>query len=48
MLKREMGVRTYEEVIEILLKNTHVLHRTHMGTLPRLKTFKRDEIDRTG
>jgi len=46
MLKKEMGTRSYEEVIRILLKNAKKLQRTHFGTLPKLKTFRREEIDR--
>jgi len=45
-LKREMGTRSYEEVIRILLKNAKKLQRSHFGTLPKLKQFKREEIDR--
>ncbi len=45
-LKKEMGTKSYEEVIKILLKNAKKLQRTHFGTLPKLKTFRREEIDR--
>lgn len=47
-LKKETGARSTEEVIKMLLKNTKSLKRSHFGSLPKLKTFKREEIDRLG
>ena len=47
-LGKELGVKTYEEVIEILLKNATKSRRKQFGTLPNLGTFTRDEIDRLG
>jgi hypothetical protein len=48
MLKTDMGVRTYEEVIRILMEKTKMASRTHLDTLPELRTFKRDKVDRLG
>ncbi len=45
-LKREMNLRSYEEVIRILLEREKRIDKSHFGTLPKLKTFKREEIDR--
>lgn len=45
-LKKEMNLRSYEEVIRLLLEKEKRIDRSHFGTLPKLKTFKREEIDR--
>ncbi len=45
-LKREMKLRSYEDVIRALLEREKRLEKSHFGTLPKLKTFKREEIDR--
>lgn len=45
-LKKEMMLRSYEEVILELLKKEKRIEQSHFGTLPRLKTFKREELDR--
>ena len=45
-LKRETGAKTNEEVIKMLIKEVKSLKKSHFGTLPNLKTFEREEIDR--
>ena len=45
-LKKEMGTKSYEDVIRVLIKNAKSLKESHFRTLPKLKTFKREEIDR--
>jgi len=45
-LKKERGARSYEEVIRMLLKQAKRVKKSHFGTLPKLGTFKREQIDR--
>lgn len=45
-LKHEMKLHSYEEVILELLKREKRIDQTHFGTLPKLKVFKREELDR--
>jgi predicted CopG family antitoxin len=45
-LKREQGAGSYEEVIRDLLRERRRLPRSYFGTLPKLKTFRREELDR--
>lgn len=45
-LKEESGARTYDELLRSLLRKTKKLDKSHFGTLPKLKTFQREEIDR--
>jgi predicted CopG family antitoxin len=45
-LKKEMNLRSYEEVIRLLLEREKRIERSHFSTLPRLKPFKREELDR--
>ena len=45
-LKKEMSLRSYEEVIRILLEREKSVELSHFGTLSKLKPFKREEIDR--
>ena len=45
-LKREIKAKSNEEVIKMLIKNAKSLNKSHFGTLPDIKTFEREEIDR--
>ncbi|MDI6820300.1 MAG: ribbon-helix-helix protein, CopG family [Candidatus Hodarchaeaceae archaeon] len=45
-LKKEMGARSTEEVIKVLLKSAKSLKKSHFGSLPGLRAFEREEIDR--
>ena len=45
-LKRETGAKSNEEVIKMLIDTIKSLKKSHFGTLPNLKTFEREEIDR--
>ncbi|MFQ6137388.1 MAG: hypothetical protein ACE5PM_09455 [Candidatus Hydrothermarchaeales archaeon] len=45
-LKQETGAKTYDELLREVVKKTKKLEKSHFGTLPRLKTFEREEIDR--
>ncbi|MCD6248036.1 MAG: ribbon-helix-helix protein, CopG family [Hadesarchaea archaeon] len=47
-LKKETGAKSTEEVIKMLLKSAKTLKGSHFGSLPRLKTFEREKIDRFG
>jgi hypothetical protein len=46
ILKKKIGVNTYDEILEILINNAKNLQKSHFGTLPKLKTFKRESLDR--
>jgi hypothetical protein len=45
-VKREKKARSYAEAIRILAKDAMKLRSTEMGSLPRLKPFRRDQLDR--
>ena len=45
-LKREHGAASYDEVIRRLIQERRRLPRSYFGSAPKLKPFKRDEIDR--
>jgi hypothetical protein len=47
-LKRSMNARSYEEVIVHLLQESKRLDVSYFGKLKKLKTFKREELDRLG
>ena len=44
-LKKEMRVKTYEEVIRKLLISHKSFKKSYFGAFPGLKEFKRDEED---
>ncbi len=44
-LKKEMKVKTYEEVIRQLLLSHKSFKKSYFGAFPGLKEFKRDEED---
>lgn len=45
-LKKETMAKSYEETIRNLIKEAKRLKRSHFGSLPELKRFTREEIDR--
>ncbi len=45
-MKRERALRSYSEVLREILKESKTLKRSERGSLPRLKPFAREEIDR--
>jgi len=45
-LKKEMNLRSYEDVIRVLLEREKMIDESHFSTLPGLKPFKREELDR--
>ena len=47
-LKRERGARSYAEVLKQLIREAKVLERSEKGSLPQLKRFQREKLDRFG
>jgi len=47
-LKKEINAKSYDEVIRYLLKKAKRMDRSHFGSLPKLESFRREEIDRFG
>ena len=45
-VKRERALRSYSDALREILKENKTLNRSERGTLPRLKLFMRDKIDR--
>jgi len=45
-LKREIDAKSYDEVIRYLFKKAKRMDRSHFGSLPKLESFQREEIDR--
>ncbi|HNX10281.1 MAG TPA: antitoxin VapB family protein [Methanothrix sp.] len=45
-LKREIDAKSYDEVIRYLFKKAKRMDLSHFGSLPKLESFRRDEIDR--
>ncbi|GEM_PF-756388 len=45
-LRKELRAESYDEVLRIIIRRFKRLDRSHFGTLPELKPFKREEIDR--
>lgn len=45
-LKKEIDVKSYDEVIRYLFKKAKRMDRSHFGSLPKLESFQREEIDR--
>jgi predicted CopG family antitoxin len=42
-LKKELNLKSYEDVIKALLKSKKTLKRSYFGKFPGLMEFKRDE-----
>jgi hypothetical protein len=45
-VKREKNAKSYAEAIRILAKEAMKLRSSEMGSLPKLKPFRRDQLDR--
>jgi len=45
-VKRDTKAKTYSDAIRILAKEAMKLERSELGTLPKLKPFKREKHDR--
>ncbi len=45
-LKKETDAKSYDEAIRYLFKKAKRMDKSHFGSLPKLETFQREEIDR--
>ena len=45
-VKRETNAKTYAEVVRLLAKEARRLESSEIGTLPRLKSFRREKHGR--
>lgn len=45
-LRKELGVESYDDVLRVIIRKFKSLDKSHFGTLPELKSFRREEIDR--
>jgi hypothetical protein len=45
-VKHEKKTKTYSEAIRLLAKEAMKLETSELGTLPKLKSFRRDKHDR--
>ena len=45
-LKKEKKTKSYGEVISALIREEKRLKKSHFGSLPKLKEYRREEIDR--
>lgn len=45
-VKRERNAKTYSDAIRLLAKDAMRLETSELGSLPKLKPFKRDKHDR--
>jgi hypothetical protein len=45
-VKREKKAKSYAEAIRILAKEAMRLRSTEVGTLPKLRPFRREQLDR--
>ena len=45
-LKKEIDAKSYDEVIRYLFKKAKRMDKSHFGSLPKLDSFQREEIDR--
>jgi len=45
-VKREKKAKTYSEAIRLLAKEAMRLEASELGTLPKLRSFRRDKHDR--
>lgn len=45
-VKRERNAKTYSEAIRLLAKDAMRLDTSEIGSLPKLRTFRRDKHDR--
>ncbi len=45
-MKRERALKSYSEALREILKESKTLKKSERGSLPKLKSFMRDKIDR--
>jgi len=45
-IKREKNAKSYAQAIRMLAKEAMKLRSSEMGSLPKLKPFRRDKLDR--
>ena len=45
-MKKERALKSYSEALREILKQSKTLKRSERGSLPRLKPFVREKIDR--
>jgi len=45
-MKRERALKSYSEALREILKESKTLKRSERGSLPKLKPFMREKIDR--
>ena len=45
-LKREKAFKSYSDALRVVLNESKTLRRSERGTLPKLKPFAREKIDR--
>lgn len=45
-IKRERKAKSYAETIRLLARDTMKLRSSEVGSLPKLKHFRRDQLDR--
>ena len=45
-LKKEINAKSYDEVIRYLFHKAKRMEKSHFGSLPKLESFQREELDR--
>ena len=45
-VKKDINAKSYDEAIRYLFRKAKKMEKSHFGSLPELKSFQREEIDR--
>ena len=45
-VKKDINAKSYDEAIRYLFRKAKRMERSHFGSLPKLESFQREEIDR--
>lgn len=45
-LKKEIDAKSYDDTIRWLFRKAKRMDKSHFGSLPKLESFQREEIDR--
>ncbi|MCP8313139.1 MAG: ribbon-helix-helix protein, CopG family [archaeon] len=45
-MKKERGVSSYSDLVKQLIREVKIIEKSEKGSLPGLKSFKREKIDR--
>lgn len=45
-VKKEINAKSYDEAIRYLFRKAKRMERSHFGSLSKLESFQREEIDR--